>query len=153
MSRVTGDDVEGVRVAAESGRSASGVGWRPVVLGVAAFMGAAGATLLLWARGYPFPDLSRAYAVVFGWAGVVGASGCLFWAARLPRDQASPERVLVAWFLSALAVLVGMTGGWWVAQEALVAHTTAPHTAVDEGGPSAPRPMTGPIGGEKTVVP
>lgn len=128
----------------------SGLGWRPVVLGGASFAGAAATTLLLWARGYPFHDLSRAYALGFGWLGIAAAVGLVLWAARLRRDPGSPETALAAWSLSALAVLAGMAGGWWVAEQALVAATATPHTAVDGAGPApappANRPVAAPAG-------
>lgn len=130
---------------AEAVRPASRLGWRPLVLGVASFAGAAGATLLVWAHGYPFPDLSNAYAVAFGWFGVVAALGLMLWAARLRQEPESPERALVGWVLSTLAILVGMAGGWWAAEQALVASTAGPPEAVDGARRAPVRPATGPM--------
>lgn len=125
-------------------RTAPRAGRRPLVLGLASFAGAAGATLLIWARGYPFPDLSNAYAVVFGWSGVVVALGLVLWAARLRQDPGSPEQALAGWGLSALAILVGMTAGWWVAEQALLVNTAGPPEAFDGAALAPAQPATGP---------
>lgn len=87
-----------------------------LLLGAAAFGSAAGLGLLRWASSYPYSDISRGFAQLFGAAGVVAGAvglGLAVWLSS-PRSRRSAAGWLVAAGLFVGAALAGWSSAQWV---------------------------------------